>query len=130
MRKKITKKQAQQWADALRSGKYFQTEKVLQNEEGYCCLGVACDIFIPRYDMQKDNNNYIWGYTPKSQLNAPKWLRDINDDLYLKCKDASELQSFNDDGNIYFTSLNDRMGYSFDEIADIIELVYVHKALG
>ena len=32
------------WLAALRSGRYQQTQGYLQNEEGFCCLGVACDI--------------------------------------------------------------------------------------
>lgn len=31
--------------DALRSGKYKQASGVLRSGDGYCCLGVACDIY-------------------------------------------------------------------------------------
>ena len=31
---------------ALRSGKYKQIKKQLCNEGGYCCLGVACEVFM------------------------------------------------------------------------------------
>lgn len=34
----------QKWLDALRSGEYPQTELVLKDENGYCCLGVAAEI--------------------------------------------------------------------------------------
>ena len=34
------------WCEALESGKYSQTQKHLCNKNGYCCLGVACEIFI------------------------------------------------------------------------------------
>ena len=30
------------WAEALESGEYEQTKSVLEDEEGFCCLGVAC----------------------------------------------------------------------------------------
>lgn len=33
------------WITALRSGKYQQTKHVLQDNEGYCCLGVACALY-------------------------------------------------------------------------------------
>jgi len=32
--------------DALRSGEYKQTKQRLRNDEGFCCLGVACDIYM------------------------------------------------------------------------------------
>jgi hypothetical protein len=35
------------WISALRSGNYEQGKRRLQNKYGYCCLGVACKLFIP-----------------------------------------------------------------------------------
>ena len=32
------------WIDALRSGKYRQAQYRLKSDEGYCCLGVLCDL--------------------------------------------------------------------------------------
>jgi hypothetical protein len=113
-----TPKQAQRWANALRSGKYKQGVFKLQSEEGHCCLGVACEIFIPK-DKQKrfeaDNNRLFGGMPGFEQPNAPQWLSSINRDFTRKT--GAGLSDLNDDG------------YSFDEIADLIELVYVHKAL-
>src|SRR4051812_2834892 len=37
---------ARKWVEALRSGRFKQTRGVLTNDEGYCCLGVACQLFI------------------------------------------------------------------------------------
>ena len=40
---------AKKWVAALRSGKYKQTKNVLHRTNGqdkFCCLGVACDLFI------------------------------------------------------------------------------------
>jgi hypothetical protein len=34
----------QHWADVLRSGAYPKTIRKLKNEDGYCCLGVLCEI--------------------------------------------------------------------------------------
>jgi hypothetical protein len=36
----------QKWISALRSGKYKQTKKVLNDGTGMCCLGVLCDLYI------------------------------------------------------------------------------------
>ena len=36
------------WVEALRSGKYEQgRHRLRDNENGFCCLGVACDVFGP-----------------------------------------------------------------------------------
>ena len=40
-----TKANRELWVDALRSGKYTQTKRHLSDNDGFCCLGVACDIF-------------------------------------------------------------------------------------
>jgi len=33
-----------EWVAALRSGRYPQTSNALRDVDGYCCLGVACEI--------------------------------------------------------------------------------------
>jgi hypothetical protein len=35
------------WVDALLSGNYKQTQKHLRDSNGFCCLGVACDVYDP-----------------------------------------------------------------------------------
>lgn len=35
------------WVAALRSGKYKQTQTVLRDDLGFCCLGVLCDVIGP-----------------------------------------------------------------------------------
>lgn len=32
------------WVEALRSGKYVQAKGRLRRDDGFCCLGVLCDI--------------------------------------------------------------------------------------
>ena len=34
------------WVAALKSGKYKQARGYLKTENGYCCLGVLCELFI------------------------------------------------------------------------------------
>ena len=34
----------QKWIAALRSGEYPQTRRTLHNGDGYCCLGVLCEV--------------------------------------------------------------------------------------
>jgi hypothetical protein len=36
----------QAWLAALRSGDYEQTKGALRKDDGYCCLGVLCDLAV------------------------------------------------------------------------------------
>ena len=112
---KPTKKQVEKWSAALRSGEYKQTYGTLQDSEGYCCLGVACRLFIPSWKQK--GKIFLTGAVPDDQPNAPFWLIEVNRDFYLK-------------SGITLMQLNDQSPrYSFNEIADLLELVYIHKAL-
>lgn len=112
------------WINALRSGKYAQGQFLLQSGANkYCCLGVACKELIKR--PKKDlHTNYLIGelVTMAEQPNAPGWLYHINTD-------------FNGIMDTKLSMLNDRESslygnrFSFDEIADLIQLVYIEKAL-
>jgi hypothetical protein len=111
-----TKKEAQKWANALRSGEHDQGRNTLEDESGnVCCLGLACKIFIP-VKKQKTSVGILKGFYPKNQPYSPAWLRRIDKNMNKKL-------------GFELSYLNDRMDYTFDEIADLIELVYVHEAL-
>lgn len=104
------------WIAALRSGEYKQVRSGdLQNSKGYCCLGVACKVLIPNTEsLQKALSDY--GY-PDIEMGSPKWLHRID---------------YNIKGEFGFdrlSNLNDSYGASFDEIADLLEAVYIHRAL-
>ena len=79
MSKKLTANQ-QAWVDALRSGEYKQTEYSLQDESGYCCLGVACRIAdkagVP---TNKGDNGTILGGSLTYQPDVKAWLGLIDD---------------------------------------------------
>jgi hypothetical protein len=40
----MNKERKARWVEALRSGRYKQATGALKKEDGYCCLGVACDL--------------------------------------------------------------------------------------
>jgi hypothetical protein len=113
---KINIKKLKTWVIALRSGNYQQTKATLQDETGYCCLGVACKLFIPEGKQKLTDAGYLVGVMPDEQPYSPKWLQDINRDFGVKTgKNLSEL--------------NDNEELSFNEIADVLEMVYILKVL-
>lgn len=115
------------WTQVLRSGKYKQTTGFLQDYSGYCCLGVACELFIPKGKIEVGVNGFIRGGLPYAQTNSPKWLKDIANDFQIHT--GRYLYQLNDVG---FVDAEDKLvptPLTFDEIADCLEAVYVHKVL-
>lgn len=64
-------------ADALESGKYQQTFEVLRDDNGFCCLGVACDIFRKETGKGEwDNSFFSVNEKDRSNVNLPYFVRD------------------------------------------------------
>lgn len=115
MKNQPTKQEIRKWCKALRSGKYQQGKNTLQSSNGYCCLGVACDIFIPKHLQARVISGRLFGRTPISQRWSPIWLKEINENFY-------QITGRN------LSHLNDT-SFKFDEIADLLEAVYIHEVL-
>jgi len=123
---KPTKKQIQKWVTALRSGEYSQTNGWLQDDNGHCCLGVACDIFIPDgLKGLQESNGFMRGGMPRTQAHAPEWLRDLRGIL------GAEISGLNDDGDVSIgEEINEQFEpFTFDEIADLLEYEYIYEVL-
>jgi hypothetical protein len=119
---KINKRQFKKWIAALDSGEYKQGVKRMHYIENdvhrYCCLGIGCKVLI-RYKLllfDALDNRRIKGGVPFDQVLAPLWLKDINYD-------------FEDKTGKSLSELNDHDGFTFPEIATLLELVYIHKIL-
>lgn len=112
----INKRQFKKWIAALDSGEYKQGKGELQNQYGHCCIGVGCIVTVPTYLLEYDSNGFLDGGIAEDQPSAPKWLQEIDGD-------------FIDNTGRSLMSLNDDKGYTFPEIATLLELVYVHKML-
>lgn len=108
MRKDI----AQKWVDALRSGKYVQTQAVLtrNTEDGprHCCLGVLCELAVASgdIDITVNNRDHHTSYDNRSGMPPGSVLA------------WAELPSTKAD---YYATMNDTDHASFDEIASAIE---------
>ena len=107
----MKKEIADRWIEALESGEYKQTTGALQNNKGFCCLGVLCDLAVkdghvtkrihPSGAVEYDQSCSI---LPESVM---IWagMSDTNGKLL---------------NGTYLTQLNDERGYSFKDIADEI----------
>jgi len=116
-----TKQEARKWAKALRSGKYKQTRGTMQNAYGYCPLGVACDLFIPRERLELTRSGFIIGDLPEfNQPFAPLWLEQIAS-IRFEVDVFDVITTY-----LNIPCLNDDEKYTFDMIADIIELEFIH----
>ena len=124
------------WLAALRSGEYEQTTDSLRRPEGFCCLGVACDVAMKMglvegkwveiknemesraiYQFVLTNGERAEAYPPADMCNVifQNPIYDSNN-----CIGAWYLH-----GTPYrgLTVLNDN-GQPFSHIADIIEEVF------
>lgn len=113
-------KDAKKWVNALRSGKYKQTKQVLKNHEGYCCLGVACDIF-PQRKLNEDEAGYasLGALCSYEKLGIKGMFGELTKDMYLIEPSPSHIGV-----RPSLANMNDN-GYTFDEIADIIQIEYI-----
>lgn len=103
------------WVAALRSGKYPQGKGKLRTKEGFCCLGVGCEVAGIPSEIRFGN----WRYGARgSALVAPdefcEWL-GVNP-YYFETGG-----SFEADGRWDSLAKRNDEGATFEEIADLIE---------
>lgn len=120
----VKKSDIQKWVEALRSGEYKQGRGRFQSNEGYCCLGVACKVFVQNPSLY-ENGSLMGGVGFGNHNGVPEWLDQINSDFGNKTK--IQLWELNDGTDQ--TRALDLESLNFDEIADCLELVYIHKIL-
>lgn len=102
---------AKKWVRALRSGEYKQTTGCLRSsQDGYCCLGVLCDIYskelgIP-WERGKVRFYQFLGCATSLPTEVTEWAGRANVGFSFR--------------NGYLAELNDN-GRTFEEIADVIE---------
>lgn len=124
------KERLQLLVNALRSGEYTQGKNVLAkpNIDGkmcYCCLGVACKVAIDNGleievdDSIKDAPVEFDGDRTVLPQSVQTWYGFDRDDPEL----INDQQVY-----INATYSNDTLGYTFDQIADAFERVYLPKS--
>ncbi len=105
------------WVGALRSGDYYQTKETLYDGNGYCCLGVLCELAVEagvvelyegfgehyyRSNLDAEDENSI-----ELPLAVQKW--------------AGFRSAVPNVGHKSLITLNDEDGRDFNYIADKIE---------
>jgi len=106
----------QKWVDALRSGEYQQTQRYLRTDNGFCCLGVLCDLYAKENNVEWNlvNNGHNYEFQDKESYlpsSVRKWagVKSHNADFIINETRTETLANLND------------MGFAFNEIADVIE---------
>lgn len=97
----------QTWVEALRSGEFEQTDDSLQDRDGFCCLGVLCEIHpaivqSKRSDLEEGIYYKMYGGNNESDTQLPT-IKVLTQNTQFK------LMQLNDAGE------------SFSKIADYIE---------
>lgn len=127
MQKTMTTKIATKWINALRSGDYNQTKHCLQDQNGFCCLGVLCDITLKKPKLNEEGFLLGAGLVDQNLI----FDKVCNDHLRLDESTNVDLASLNDDGEVLveFKFEEQLESFSFDEIADILQAVLILKVL-
>lgn len=112
------------WVAALRSGEFKQTTGTLQNEDGYCCLGVLADLHIAEKGFEAMDigfadhgegidkcNGFLAGGTPSKR--TIKWAGLKNEN--------GAFNGMVDGHHSALTELNDSAAWGFKRIATFIE---------
>lgn len=119
----VNKERVALWVAYLRSGNFKQTEGTLRRveqgtgEKRYCCLGVACELYENMTDLRVDFMNN--GILP---ANVVAWFGFDRGNPTIAttvcCDDCGEEP-------VSASSANDGMGWTFEQIADALEKMYL-----
>jgi len=113
------------WVKALRSDEYKQTKGSLRNADGFCCLGVLCDLVKDEVGIDWAEAD-PWGVTyfgdMASVLPARVYILAELRTGSPKVKKPDGFKGRGSEGldTSTLADLNDN-GYTFEQIADIIE---------
>jgi hypothetical protein len=122
----------QKWVDALLSGKYDQGSEKLRSRQGYCCLGVLCDLYSQEQNQEwefrgafEEENTQptdYWYFDGEGEFlpeSVKEWagLSLANPLVKLDAEEEDEDPwSYHDE----ISNLNDT-GYTFNDLAKMIQ---------
>jgi hypothetical protein len=96
------------WIAALRSGNYKQAKHALTNGEGFCCLGVLCEVETLDKKFQADGE--FWSYVFEGEEYEENIEGGFQNEVGLSNDQIDQL-----------VIMNDTYDKNFNEIADWIE---------
>lgn len=105
----------ERWIAALRSGEYKQGYQQLRTENGYCCLGVLCELHAKETNTPWVHNTYL-GHPGTLPNEVCKWANLSEGDplVFLQYLNRQEhLTKINDCGSYD--------SYDFGHIANLIQ---------
>jgi hypothetical protein len=100
------------WVAALKSGEYSQTRGMLRRRDGFCCLGVLCDLAVKE------------GIIPEPTLSVGNKIYSYDEEAGVLPVKVREWVGLSDVHGNYATSsliTDNDGGRSFNVIAEIIE---------
>jgi hypothetical protein len=98
------------WVAELRSGKYTQGRGKLCKHGKHCCLGVLAEMAVTAKHFKKEATSMHCYFGPKGDVSYGSLTPDFEGLLVSPINGLSSLWQ-----------LNDNAGYTFDQIADVIE---------
>lgn len=115
------------WIEALRGGEYQQGKGFLKSKEGFCCLGVLCDVYSKETGQGKwserrpgDNADfYFQSHCATLPEEVEKWA-----DLPYGANGPTGIKSRDEDRYLTLVDLNDGLKLTFDQIADVIQYAF------
>lgn len=132
----MNKEHVREWVDALRSGKYRQARGQLRDDEGkMCCLGLACEL-SGTGEWQELPASDLGGYVTEDTLLAYVTPSDkswqtlpLEVQAWLGFEPGAPWPAYDNPGvqvpemgtMRHLAVLNDEDGFTFEQIADIIE---------
>ena len=108
---------AQKWVDALRSGNYKQAKNFLRSGDRFCCLGVLCEVAKDNGLPVLQHENTYDGEQACLPETVRRWAGMRDNYGFL---DGVEREDPDDVIKESLAVANDD-GYSFEQIADLIE---------
>lgn len=107
----------QRWVAALRSGEYPQAKSALRSSDGFCCLGVLCDVIAPDgWGSVGDEEADESGLPHDHSYGVPGWA--ITRQAGLASPMGFEVEIA---GNRQWLTVHNDNGCTFAQIADAIE---------
>ena len=111
----------EKWVAAMRSGKYKQSSNALRDQAGFCCLGVACDLYDDsKWEWGKAGRYFNYGGGEGAPVDFPP------DYVNALLNNGGPLIVRIGSGAFHLSRLNDSMGWTFAQIADAIEADWIN----